>query len=406
MENLLTVIIQTSPLPSHPSTALLEALFRSFDRVKNLKECNIVILCDGCDDDQTRKTLENTVTNVDEKSTTSDTKTNYKHGTVSQSTANNYQKHLQLLQEKIDKQEDPFVSQQNGSIRLLKLPCRHGSARAIAAAFDILTIGTPYVLIGQHDNFFVKDIHYLQQLIKCMETENTKTWLQCVHFPSTATLNYVQKIQRRYNIDVEKYCKRFPKVDDTSNVSGTFIPLVFWYGRTHLARTSYYAGASCPSSTTTVSILGEFTLKAKDHLEELWGTKQLHEIMELKKRANDDATMVNRFAEIHAKYGNYVFFENGANGEIEQREVLYHLSGRKVVASDESPSDSRAFATIGGNNQETNTFNPQPNSFTQAHRVVAVVPGLKIAPNPATNRDFKAKSRFRQNCFHCGEKGK
>ena len=50
MEQLLTVIIQTSPLPSHPSTALLEALFRSFDRVDGLKEANIVILADGCDE--------------------------------------------------------------------------------------------------------------------------------------------------------------------------------------------------------------------------------------------------------------------------------------------------------------------------------------------------------------------
>ena len=50
MNQLLTVIVQTSPIPSHPSTALLQALFRSFDHVDGLRECRILIVADGCDE--------------------------------------------------------------------------------------------------------------------------------------------------------------------------------------------------------------------------------------------------------------------------------------------------------------------------------------------------------------------
>ena len=177
MENLLTVIVQTSPLPSHPSTALLEALFRSFDRVKHLKDCNIIILCDGaCDEDD-----------KDVKDTKQSKKINYKHGSINQDKVNDYLLHLDLLQQKIDNKEAPFISTNNGTIKLLKLPYRHGSARAIKAAFPI---NTPYVLIAQHDNFFVHDVNYLKDMLKFLdEEEETKSWLQSIHFVSTATLN-------------------------------------------------------------------------------------------------------------------------------------------------------------------------------------------------------------------------
>mmetsp|Transcript_5346 Transcript_5346/g.11771 ORF Transcript_5346/g.11771 Transcript_5346/m.11771 type:complete len:85 (+) Transcript_5346:27-281(+) len=49
MHELLTVLIQTSPIPSHPSTALLEALFRSFEKADGLLESRIIILADGCE---------------------------------------------------------------------------------------------------------------------------------------------------------------------------------------------------------------------------------------------------------------------------------------------------------------------------------------------------------------------
>ena len=116
-------------------------------------------------------------------------------------------------------------------------------------------------------------------------------------------------------------CKR-----PQSSLDGELIPLVFWYGRTHIARTSYY----------TDLILGR-ELKQGDHLEELWGVHQLNEILELKKKLSIDVDDNNNFETqlkmLHAPYGNFVFFEHDVNGNVQQKEVLYHMNGRKVRAT-------------------------------------------------------------------------
>mmetsp|Transcript_19256 Transcript_19256/g.38704 ORF Transcript_19256/g.38704 Transcript_19256/m.38704 type:complete len:392 (-) Transcript_19256:2333-3508(-) len=368
MEKLLTVLIQTSPLPSHPSTALLEALFRSFDRVDGLKEAHIIILADGCECEEETSSTEN-----------------FKHGTVSPETRANYKQHLQLLQEKIVNRQAPFQPLKNGTIQLVKLPYRHGSARAIAAAFNMQPsiISTPYILIGQHDNFFVRDVAYLASLLRYMEDES---WLQCVHFPSTATLNYVTKVKRRYQLDISKCCVGYN--------GGSFIPLVFWYGRTHISRTTYYTDfilRQCPD------------LQVCDHLEELFGTVQLNELNKIKKSSEDE--FEDEFRRVHKRYSNYVYFDNDTPEE--QMEVLYHMSGRKVrAATNSTPSEQEMPRPNNTDDaQKSNTrFNPHPNSFTSARRSIASVPGLEFVPS-ASGSSSKPPKKFKQNCFHCGKKG-
>lgn len=384
MEKLLTVLIQTSPLPSHPSTALLEALFRSFDRVDGLKEANIIILADGCDcesaqDDSASATTTATASKKKQK-------TNFKHGTAPLETRQNYKQHLQLLQEKIDKRQAPFVPLKNGSIKLVQLPYRHGSARAIEAAFKTEhLISTPYILIGQHDNFFVRDVSYLTSLIRFMDNDDTHSWLQCVHFPSTATLHYVEKVKRRYDMNISKFCVGYN--------GGSFIPLVFWFGRTHLARTSYYTNFILPQCPN---------LQVSDHLEEIFGTKQLNELNQIKSKNEDGFD--EEFRTVHSKYGNYVYFDNDTPEE--QTEVLYHMSGRKVRAATttSTPSEQEIPRVKPGGQGSNRSFNPQPNSFTSARRSIASVPGLEFVP-PSESGNNKTQKKFKQNCFHCGQKG-
>lgn len=380
MEQLLTVIIQTSPLPSHPSTALLEALFRSFDRVDGLKEANIIILADGCDD-ECEEESSRTSNRCDDQIATK--KANFKHGAAPLDTRMKYKQHLHLLREKVNSKQDPFVPSNNGSIQLIELHHRHGSARAIAAAFNILSISTPYVMIGQHDNFFVRDVSYLRQLLQYMEKPDTYSWLQCVHFPSTATLNYVQKVKRRYDLDISRICVDCEDVQKSSKL----VPLVFWYGRTNLGRTSYYE-----------QILKMFPkLKVSDHLEELLGTQQLDELNKIKGR--NDVDFEDEFRRVHAKYGNYVFVSQT------QTEVLYHMSGRKVRAANTASSSSSEtnLQRSGPADNNDRVFNPQANSFTTARRSVAKVPGLEFITSEKGDRTMQKK--FKQNCFHCGKKG-
>ena len=278
--------------------------------------------------------------------------------------------------------------------------------KAIVAAFDILLIDTPYVLLAQHDNFFVRDVRYLRQLIQYMETtEGTESWLQCIHFPSTATLNYVQKVRRRYGLDLEKYCRTPARYAPLHG--GSFVPLAFWYGRTHIARTRYY----------TEKILSDYPPKVGDHLEEIWGTRQLNEVMELKKSSKENE-FEESFEDLHAKYGNYVFFESDMEGEERQhQEVLYHFSGRKARATNATSCNTVRSAYHGEHNSDTGVFHPRENSFTTARTAMAMVPGLEFAAKIDIDSETamvgdqkspgrsKPRSKFRQSCFHCGKKG-
>jgi hypothetical protein len=414
MEHLLTVIIQTSPLPSHPSTSLIEALFRSFDKVLGLKGCNIIILGDGCDAEPDVETpasedvIDVTPTEDKEGNVSLDTnicsshkeenRDNFKHGSVCSSSIQNYKQYIKQLREKIENKTPPFCPANNGSITLLELPKRFGSACALQEIFAMLDTDsllhdrdkctrtssggksfsfklTPFVMVGQHDNFFVKDVDYLPEMLEYMY-ENM--WLQCLHFPSTATINYVPKIQRRYELDLEPFCVPLA----AGSTSGKLIPLVFLYGRTHIAQWEYYTNK-----------LLEVPLKKGDHLEEIWGTRQLHQLMESKLTDKTEFDAV--FREIHGQYGNYVFFEND-----EQREVLYHLSGRKALASATGVTSVIPESTTNC----TASFHPHEGSFTTARSAMAIVPGLEMTAHQK-DKIIAPKGKFKQRCFHCGEKG-
>ena len=47
VSHLLTVIVTTSPIPSMPSTALLEALISSWELTPALRDCAKIVMCDG-----------------------------------------------------------------------------------------------------------------------------------------------------------------------------------------------------------------------------------------------------------------------------------------------------------------------------------------------------------------------
>jgi hypothetical protein len=379
MDQLLTVIVQTSPIPSHPSTALLEALFRSFRRVDGLLESRILIVCDGCE----------------QQADDSQEAENMKHGKVSSTTASRYEEHRKRLTDRLNLNQPPFCSVQEGSIELVELHERHGSARAIEAAF-LSQVKTPFVMIAQHDNFFVKDVP-LRSVLLAMKTN---VWAKAIHFPATATLNYQQKVQKRYGITIQER-----RMDDSCF---KLVPLVFWYGRTHVARSDYYRDF----------VLKNRTLRVGDHLEELLGETQLRDILQNGMSA-------------HEPYGNYVLHSNSQEGNNnnsnnKEEEVLYHLSGRRAVeevvveqdnhtnpgtSSDNSnlvdPKNDRRKILLTDNHHHHHhdTTAVGNNSFTTARSCRAVVPGLSLPPLPTTTRTSAPKGRFKQKCFHCGVKG-
>ena len=150
MHDKLTVLIQTSPIPSHPSTALLEALFRSFRKADGLLEARIVILADGCEE------LPSPEADAEQTSSSGKEVENFKHGKASSSSIESYHEHLLRLRKLVQNQTPPFRPEGAGTIELLELETRHGSAPAIRAAMERV-VTTPLVMVCQHDNFFVHE---------------------------------------------------------------------------------------------------------------------------------------------------------------------------------------------------------------------------------------------------------
>ena len=428
MDQLLTVMIQTSPIPSHPSTALLEALFRSFQKADGLLESRIVIVCDGCEEIIIAPpTTNGVVVVVGEKE-------NNKHGKASLETAARYREHLTLLREAVMVlQRPPFVPRANGSIELLELSERHGSARGIQAVFsgtastrtdsdDInkpFVVETPLVMICQHDNFFVQDVplracvHAMmdqqKKIIKQHESGSSPTGVlgnmgvKCLHFMSTATMNYKAKVKKRYGVDIREHVvqlnnsssiKGAPPIDEETT-KYKLVPLIFWYGRTHLSYTDHY----------TSKILNR-PLKIGDHLEELLGVVELEDI---RRRGMEEA---------HKDWGTFVL-DQGCG------EVIYHLSGRRARAATGIEASRQQQQQQAGDNHKQQaqinsegisvfptTFNEQPEeeppshsagSFTTARSCRAIVPGLEIVSEVRSSKPQGKK--FKQKCFHCGLKG-
>jgi hypothetical protein len=301
---------------------------------------------------------------------------NIKHGKCYSKTAQNYRNHLRKLEKAVRDKTPPFRPHDGGSIELIQLEKRHGSAPAINAAMSRY-VSTPLVMICQHDNFFVNNAP-LREVVQALleEPRGLGIGANCIHFLSTATLNYREKVKRRYKLDLGDPLS-------VKSLKDPLVPLVFWYGRSHVTY-SDYVRSHCLNRE----------LAQGSHLEELLGEKQLHHIL---KNGMDS----------HKAYGTYVLDQG--------KEVLYHMSGRRVRAADENDAEIHS-TTI--RNQEpstetsaTITQQPLERSYTTARETRAKVPGLAFLSSEDEQKDRKNTTNptnrkpFKQRCFHCGEKG-
>jgi hypothetical protein len=366
MHDKLTVLIQTSPIPSHPSTALLEALFRSFQKADGLLESQIVILADGCEEINSSLSL----TSCNEGGLERE---NMKHGKSSAMTADNYRLYLKQLKNMLQDQTFPICPQPGGSLQLLELENRHGSARAIQVGMNHV-VNTPLVMVCQHDNFFIHHVP-LRDIVDAMLREplGLGIGLKCLHFLSTSTLNYTKKVKRRYNLDLQPVM--------VEGLEYPLVPLAFWYGRSHITYSDYVR-----------SYVLARPLEKGSHLEELLGEKQLHDI-------------ISRGPAAHKEYGTYVL-DQGI-------EVIYHLSGRRAIACQELDKVSVDIEAESFDapiiHREGPCTPPLEGAFTTARSCRAIVPGLKILSGDSIGKDKNnvrpPTKQFKQRCFHCGEKG-
>ena len=154
----LTVLITTSPIPSAPSTALLETLLCSLDQVAALRTCPVIVVFDGIG-----AVIEH------------DAPPNYKRSRIHAEHARAYGEYKQNAR--------ALLAAQRRHIRTLELTTWHGCALATRAALE--QVQTPLVMLLQHDQVLLRDFD-AQGLLDAMCAH--PAMLRYVALPSRTTL--------------------------------------------------------------------------------------------------------------------------------------------------------------------------------------------------------------------------
>ena len=245
--NDLTIVVTTSPIPSMPSTALLQALLKSLDCVRELAHCHIIIVCDG---------IGEVVGGV---------KPNWKCSRVNPEHVAAYAQYIANVQELARRCGRPA--------EVLVLPKRHGCGLAVGAALE--RVASRFVMPVQHDQLFLRAFD-LEGVLAAMIAHPT---LHYVGIQSRTTLRYKERVADRFGIALEE--KRMPQL------TSPLLPLLMWYDKPHIAcvehlRQRVYAGG---------------VLRLGDFVEDVFGRAQMEDI----KQHGIGA---------HAKYGTWVLSDD------------------------------------------------------------------------------------------------
>lgn len=246
----MSVVITTSPVPSHPSTMMLTAVLNSFSRVRTLQECSIVIVCDGF--------------NLCKKIT-------WKAGRITEEAAANYESYLENLEAMLNDSRLP------DGTKLVFLDGRNGQAMGVLAG--LMHVSTPHVLVHQHDLEFMFDFNLSSVLDVLDDPDND---VKYAGLPLLTNLSYEAIAWQHHGV----------RVNPVQHHGVSMVPIVFWYDSTHIASTQHYRDLVFGPSQTYE--LGNF-------VEETFGVRQRSHIMEAG-------------LEVHSMYGTYHLISEASDG--------------------------------------------------------------------------------------------
>lgn len=176
LSKILTIIVTTSPIRSHPSTQLLEHTFETFQFAGDefAYECAKVIVCDGCrvvaeessgsdreekKDDTTNHSYQQRQQQRKITKKYSNIKQNLRNGIATIDQAKNYVEFKLRLRKLCDEANFPTASTRTKNpfrnTRVVELEERHGYGFALRHALHHC-VDTPYVCVIQHDRTFMR----------------------------------------------------------------------------------------------------------------------------------------------------------------------------------------------------------------------------------------------------------
>lgn len=246
----MTVVITTSPVPSNPSTMMIQAVINSFRRVDGLKDCPLIIVCDGF--------------RFSEKST-------WKAGKVTEDAAMRYQQYLENLEGLLHSGWLP------SGTRLVVLDGRNGQALAVKAG--LAQVSTPFVLVHQHDLEFTFDFK-LDTVLDVLEDESNN--VKYVGMPLLTNLHYEGIAWQHHGV----------RVKPESYLSINLVPIIFWYDSTHITSVQHYNSLVFGPAERYA---------AGDFVEETFGVRQRNDI-------------IAKGTEVHSKYGTYHCLSHAIDG--------------------------------------------------------------------------------------------
>lgn len=264
----LTVVVTTSPVPSNPSTMMLEAVLASFKRVPGLAECPLVVVCDGF------------------RPSKCGIKSTWKAGQVTDDAATLYAEYKANLRDMLADGRLP------AGTRVVELEGRNGQAMAVKAG--LAEVRTPLVLVHQHDLEFLFDFNLPTALDVLESSDNDVKYLG---LPLLTNLHYEGIAWQHHGV----------RVNEVAVGGLRLVPIIFWYDSTHLASVDHYRSL----------VFGpEEAYRAGAFVEETFGVRQ---------RA---AIMAGGMA-VHPRFGTYHCLSHAPGGS--RRAAICHLNGVRFL---------------------------------------------------------------------------
>eukprot|EP00965_Chrysotila_dentata_P151086 4994068-Pleurochrysis_carterae.AAC.1 len=342
----LTIVVTTSPIPSNPSTGLLETVFSSLKLCTgNLLTCKVVLVCDSY------------------KISNDDQACRYKQGQVTRKAAEAYEEFLQCVE------HDAIRMPAN--LKVIRLRAHHGFGRALRVALET-EVTTRLVLVVQHDWVFMPPGFDVGAAADIMLRHPLT--LPYVAAMSLSTADYVERVKRRYQLDITSAVLQHD--------SYYFIPLIMLQDKPFLASRTYLLDFvlgpdNCPA-------VGQFP-------EDTLGRKQL-------------ALILAEGISTHTRYKTFVLDQGGpvvyhlSGRKVHAGRIPSETSAAVVALSPLSSvrvTQSDAAASSAG--------------FVRgAAWSVARVSGLALPSGEFPRGHGQAsqpKGRFKGRCFMCGVKG-
>lgn len=200
----LTIVVTTSPIPSHPSPVLLRTLFSSFQKhLLQLERCQRLLVCDGFTHPEGRKQL------CSEEA---------------------YEGFLAAA-------EELCLQGELGPCRILRLGSCHGYGLALTAALK--EVSTEYVLVVQHDWIFVREVE-IARAVAAMDADSD---IKYIGMQSLTTLGYARRMRLRYGLEL-------PPARHVAGVC--LVPQLLWYDKPHVCRTEHYRQVVLPAARMDV----------------------------------------------------------------------------------------------------------------------------------------------------------